>query len=546
MEDALGPSVSQDSRNSLKRDHDSFALDDLRETEKAIKVDSQSRPTCQSPVKDSEEEISSIPTPPVSIEANKHAPSPGRRRRSSTNSLSDAGSRTPSLLDDSPMRSSFAPTQTSPSKSAFTVLNGNIAPPPKRSKLTFAEKEARRIEKEFKDQARAAEKAKKEADRQAHAEERSRKDAEKEAERKKKEAEKEEKRLAQEAEKVAKEERKRKKEEERRLKEEEKGLKEEEKQRAEEEKKKKNRGQKKLNAFFRTPTSTIDGVRGRSSMSPVPSRTATGVVGPSPAVSTTKEEASTYDRLFPAFFVQNNVTMAPINRFQRDQEAGESIEKAIDSYIVESRSPGHQRSFDAVSMFHLSGRDNVPRGKRFIPVREIMAELSGNSSRPIDLTTDSQNSQIRRTGDLLKKIPMKFLKFQEDVRPPYRGTFTKRPVHGMTRLARNPLRRDLPDTNYDYDSEAEWIEDEDAEDLNSEGEEEEDMGEDADDMDGFLDDSGVETAHSRRMLLQGDLEHTSTGLCWEDHHKRSTNVKMMPYRMEVILGKPNLSVNIKR
>jgi chromatin assembly factor 1 subunit A len=173
-----------------------------------------------------------------------------------------------------------------------------------------------------------------------------------------------------------------------------------------------------------------------------------------------------------------------------------------------------------------------------MPVREIMAEYyTGNSSRPIDLTTDSQNTQIKRTGDLLRKIPLKYLRFQEDVRPPYRGTYTSRPVSGMTRLARNPLRRDLPETNYDYDSEAEWVEDEDeaGEDLKSD-DEDEDVDDGRDDMDGFLDDEADETANSRRLVIQGDLEPISTGLCWEDRSKRSTNVKMMQYRMEVILG----------
>jgi chromatin assembly factor 1 subunit A len=135
----------------------------------------------------------------------------------------------------------------------------------------------------------------------------------------------------------------------------------------------------------------------------------------------------------------------------------------------------------------------------------------GNSSRPIDLTTDSQthNSQFKRMGDSLRKIPMKFLKFQEDVRPPYRGTYTSRPITGISKLARNPLRRDLPNTDYDYDSEAEWIEDdEDAEELMSEGDNDKEEDDGDEDMDGFLD----------------------------DKKKRNTNVKMIPYRMEIILG----------
>jgi hypothetical protein len=105
----------------------------------------------------------------------------------------------------------------------------------------------------------------------------------------------------------------------------------------------------------------------------------------------------------------------------------------------------------------------------------------------------------------------------------------------MTKLARNPFRRDLPNTNYDYDSEAEWVEDEDAEDLKSEDEEEE-AEDDDEDMDKFLDDENDETTSSRRLVVQGDLEPVSTGLCWEDRKRRNSHVKMMPYRMEIIIG----------
>ena len=261
------------------------------------------------------------------------------------------------------------------------------------------------------------------------------------------------------------------------------------------------------------------------------------MAGPAAPTPSNYQRRHHTEKAFPDFFMYDNVTMAPINRFERDEEASASLDRMVDSYILGNRSPNRQRVFDAASLFHLSGHGNVTRGKRFLPVKEIMANFSGESSRPIDLTTDSQNTQIKRTKDLLGRIPLKFLKFHEDVRPPYRGTYTSRPVNGMAKLARNPLRRDLPDMNYDYDSEAEWVEDEDAEDLNSEGDEDEDLGEDGEDMDGFLDDENDETANSKRLVLQGDLEPISTGLCWEDPRKRNTNVKLMPYRMEIILGK---------
>jgi chromatin assembly factor 1 subunit A len=40
------------------------------------------------------------------------------------------------------------------------------------------------------------------------------------------------------------------------------------------------------------------------------------------------------------------------------------------------------------------------------------------------------------------------------------------------------------------------------------------------------------------------LEPISTGLCWEDRSKRSTNVKMMKYRMEIILGTCHFSSSL--
>ncbi|RAL62832.1 hypothetical protein DID88_004674 [Monilinia fructigena] len=274
-------------------------------------------------------------------------------------------------------------------------------------------------------------------------------------ERRRKEVEKEVERRRKEEEKAVKEEKKR-------LKDEEKRKKDEEKQRIEDEKKKKAASQKTLSSFFGTPASA------KASKDDVSTSPASaGLAMPAPSTTSAnltlcKKEVSPYEKMFPAFFVQNGV-----------------------------------------------------------------------------------RSQIKRTRAQLKDIPMKYLKFQEDVRPPYQGTYTHTPMHGISKLARNPMRRDLPNTNYDYDSEAEWIEDEDAEDLNSEGEEDEEGLDDVEDMDGFLDDENDDLLNSRRAMggIQGDLEPVSTGLCWEDTKKRNRNVTMMPYRMEFIID-PNVNVLI--
>ncbi|KAJ8071113.1 hypothetical protein OCU04_001454 [Sclerotinia nivalis] len=475
----------------------------------------------------------SLPTPPVSIQSTKRE----REREvspagSTASSLSDLGSRsTPSLRGDSPMVGT-----------AFAALNGNgdagKMPPAKKPKLTFAEKEARLIEKKFRDEERKREREKKENDKQAQLEEKRKRDRERDEEKRKKDAEKEVERKRKEEEKAAKEEKKR-------LKDEEKRKKDEEKQRIEDEKKKKAASQKTLSSFFGTPAST-KASKDEVSTSPA-STSLTMAVPPTTSAHSTpsKKEISPYEKMFPAFFVQNGVRLAPINHFERDDEGSQALQSTIDAYILGNRSPGRKRDFDAMELFPLSSRNSIKRGKSIVAVREIMAELSGNPSKPIDLTTDSQNSQIKRTITQLKDVPMKFLKFQEDVRPPYQGTYTHTPMYGISKLARNPMRRDLPNTNYDYDSEAEWIEDEDAEDLNSEGEEDEEGLDDAEDMDGFLDDENDDLLSSRRALggIQGDLEPASTGLCWEDRKKRSTNVKMMPFRMEFIIDPKTKSMD---
>jgi len=173
------------SPQSRKRDHDSF--EELADLEQPFSIPPEHIDLINDEERreaENEPSAESLPTPPVSI-GTKRDPSP---TRSTTGSLTDAGSMTPSR-GQSPMPSAAL----GPTQSAFTAMNGNGSPAPaaKKPKLTFQEKELRRINKEIKDREKAEEKAKKEAERQAQAEERARKDADKEAERKMREAEKE-------------------------------------------------------------------------------------------------------------------------------------------------------------------------------------------------------------------------------------------------------------------------------------------------------------------------------------------------------------------
>ena len=180
-------------------------------------------------------------------------------------------------------------------------------------------------------------------------------------------------------------------------------------------------------------------------------------------------------------------------------------------------------------------------------VREIVASIHGTSQHPIDLT-ESRPQSMEISNDLLAKISVKYLKFAEDVRPPYIGTYTK-PIdsRACAKLCRNPFLRTLP-TNYEYDSEAEWEEPGEGEDLDSEGEEEVGEDDEGDEMEGFLDDDDEQGDGSRitdpkgRPIL-GDLEPCSTGLCWEDSrflnhtdNRKGWETDLSIYRIEVISG----------
>ena len=155
--------------------------------------------------------------------------------------------------------------------------------------------------------------------------------------------------------------------------------------------------------------------------------------------------------------------------------------------------------------------------------------LHGTSKNPIDLTNSHSNSS--KPTDLLKSVSKKYLKFAEDVRPPYIGTYTKAPK-ALSKITRNPFTRALPSTNYDYDSEVEWEDPGEGEDLDSEGDEEVDEDE-GDDLDDFLDDDAADARAAKRRLIVGDLQPVSSGLCWEGE---SPSEELNEYKLEVIHG----------
>ena len=263
---------------------------------------------------------------------------------------------------------------------------------------------------------------------------------------------------------------------------------------------------------------------------------------------------SDYERNFPSFFIHSYTNLAPYNRLS----SGEGFKDASEKIDQESRldreehdsSPTCSGVSELCELVHLPPKKRYRKARQSLPVRTIIARINGTADHPIDLTNSKLQQNPPGPTDLLKGVSTKYLKFSEDVRPPYIGTYSKVPPgNTFSRLCRNPFTRRLPAIDYDYDSEAEWEEPGEGEDLDSEGEEDLGDEEDADDLDGFLDDedAGGSTTNKRRLIM-GDLQPVYTDLLWEGPRQAGkasvidfglSSLDLESFRMEVILGKCN-------
>ncbi|KAJ5176800.1 uncharacterized protein N7482_002677 [Penicillium canariense] len=389
------------------------------------------------------------------------------------------------------------------------------APAAKKRKLSPASKDAKQQEKEAREHQKLEEKAKKdeekarkEEEKRLRVEEKKKRDTEREEEKRVKEEERKKREAEREEEKRLRDEKKKAKDEEKAAKE---AAKEEEKRRREEEKLKKERAQPKLNSFFTKP--------------PLPSTTPQTGNAASPKKPTPSAELQTinlcnppksdYEKTFPDFFLQSHTQLAPSNRFERDPEALKHVRQTIDASLDPSNStPYPHLPFRPSDIFHI-----IPFrrrcGRPTHSVREILLRMqNAGDDSAMELEGNAQAKTAEDVHDILRQIPMKSLRFGEDVRPPYQGTFTRPvPEASAKKLSRNPYHRGLPDINYDYDSEVEWEEPEEGEDLDSE-EDEEGSDDGDDDMDGFLDDEEDTLLGGKRRLLVGDLEPVSSGIRW--------------------------------
>lgn len=261
-----------------------------------------------------------------------------------------------------------------------------------------------------------------------------------------------------------------------------------------------------------------------------------------------------YDRVFHPFFVKQNMVVAPPHSFLRDDAAKLAVSQMIDEALSLPRE-GTEDSMDIddepeaagtrgvtkeeiVELLHIPPHKARIHCGHVLPfsTKDILARIENPDDPGLPpLVIGSKKGPYNSTyyTKLLNKLPNKFLKFAEDIRPPYNGTYTRQPTSSGLRTGRNPLEETLPGVDYDYDSEAEWVA-EDGEELLSEGEDDDDKESEASgSLDGFLDDE-EDTGPKRggtAILLP-----TNSGMCWEDATGKTVRPDLEDMRISFLLG----------
>ncbi|KAK7510494.1 chromatin assembly factor 1 subunit A-domain-containing protein [Phyllosticta citriasiana] len=396
-----------------------------------------------------------------------------------------------------PRQASPSPSITGSATDSHPAVNGPQTSTPsshkaKRRKLTPFEQQQKRLEEEAKKRAKDEKKAEKEAEKEAKDRAKQEKKAQSDAKKREKDAERQKKDL--------------------------------EKQKKEEEQAKKARAQMKIDFLFKSKPTTTSPTTSASAAQEKPSPSSQRLQShqdPSAVSTPAKPTLSDYDKTFLSYSLPSHTTIAPENHFYADlpESALESAKARLDA-IVSGESETRRTILSAVEKHDFSNLLQVPeafretRGFLYPSVKELVGQLSGISSEVVDLTGDVSEDASRDALEKLKAIPMKFLRFWEDIRPPYCGTFTRVQSKDQARkLALNPSSKSLPEVNYDYDSEAEWEDPGEGEDLDVEDEDDIES-ESGDDMEGFLVDDD-DPAQNKRRLITGDLEPVCSGLCWE-------------------------------
>ncbi|KAI3322988.1 hypothetical protein HD806DRAFT_497449 [Xylariaceae sp. AK1471] len=510
---SVSPNVKESPAAARKRSHDEFvdaaayhASIDALHSENLTTPKSPTMPTSIVAASTVECQPQTSTIPAITMESSP---------LSSPAALSEAGSSTPPQGSPSPVitpSKSSPPAKTTSTQPARKQPTMTLPVPAQKKKRRSApEQEKERAEKKQKQDKAAEEKAKiaaeKEAIKATKAAEKARAEAEKEVVKAAKAAEKAKADALKEAKKLKKQE-------------------EELAAKAKKEK------QRNLMASFLKKAPTTPSKKSDNLVTTVRTDTAS----PSAPKLEAEPTKSAYELNFKPFFVKPGVTMAALP-FEMDNETKEVKSSILDEYIRGDRGEfSTKQPFNAAETFEFA----FPQQRGIIPpsVKKIMERIHGDSyQNSFGITNSRSESQTEKlmvnAQDELDVVPMKYIRFYEDVRPAYFGTMTTpMTYHKLRALSRRPTGKILP-LAYDYDSEAEWVED-DGEDLDDAEDEEEDLDGD-EEMDDFVDDSeAVPTII--RPGFEADSLPVSTGICFENQKRLGPSTTVYKYRLEFLLN----------
>ncbi|BGP46077.1 hypothetical protein JCM10450v2_001917 [Rhodotorula kratochvilovae] len=181
--------------------------------------------------------------------------------------------------------------------------------------------------------------------------------------------------------------------------------------------------------------------------------------GPSGSPKPGRARESDFDRVFHPFTVREKVTLAPVNRFRKDDAA--KVDVKLNSLPDLTLRDSLASFLSTASPARIPPYD--PHPTPAVSVRQCVVAINDST-----LTSQDASAYYKLLEDR-NKVRVKLFKFATDVRPGYIGTWTKTShVVGP----RTPFARETALLNYDVDSEDEWEEeadDPDAEDVGSDG-----------------------------------------------------------------------------
>nr|XP_018264705.1 uncharacterized protein I303_02882 [Kwoniella dejecticola CBS 10117]OBR86863.1 hypothetical protein I303_02882 [Kwoniella dejecticola CBS 10117] len=192
------------------------------------------------------------------------------------------------------------------------------------------------------------------------------------------------------------------------------------------------------------------------------------------SVSPVKGGGSDYARAFRPMNQRPHVHVAEINQWRSTPQStvsgwSERKETDVNSWKARDFLDDHLMKHGNRSR---AARTRLPKGLKIMPPSGSVAEVYSTLEDAEDPRAVLSQLQDRR------KFPWKTLSFDQQARPPYCGTFTKKSV---VVGPRTPFAQD-PIFDYSYDSSDDWVDDEGGEDVDDFGEGE--AKEDEDDEEG--------------------------------------------------------------